>query len=179
MSRIRFLLFILTSFLLACGPASNLTEEGKKNLSEQIEQLETSEVYTVKGKTPTEELLYLLELPKQMKSATLVVLDGQLQVLEAAGQIKEANELRNNRQLLLQAMDENMANYIESAAVIYEESFTGPELARMNELYRDPVMRKAVSVQLDIQQKIIPIAEDWGQEVGNRYQELLAEKPGN
>ncbi|WP_026941608.1 DUF2059 domain-containing protein [Hellea balneolensis] len=176
MNKNQFLVLFVACFLVACGAPEKLTEDGKKNLSEQIAQLETSEAFNLKGKTPTEELLYLLELPTQMKSATLIVLDGQLETLEASGREKEANELRNNRQLLLKAMDENMASYVESAAEIYEQIFTGPEIARMNELYRDPVMRKAVSTQLNIQQKIIPVAETWGQKVGKRYEELLSEK---
>lgn len=179
MGKFKLALFITAIALAGCSAPTAVTEDGKVNLVEQIEQLEMSPqrpFEELPGETNTEKLLYLLDLPTMTKSVALIALDGQIETLERTGNKEVATQLKNTRKLMLQAMDETMDGFVDSAAAVYDDFLTPDEISHLIKVYQDPAMQKMMKNQLAMQAKMVPVGEVWGNEVSRRYQELAAEQ---
>jgi len=177
--KFKLALFITAIALAGCSAPTAVTEDGKVNLVEQIEQLEMSPqrpFEELPGETNTEKLLYLLDLPTMTKSVALIALDGQIETLERTGNKEVATQLKNTRKLMLQAMDETMDGFVDSAAAVYDDFLTPDEISHLIKVYQDPAMQKMMKNQLAMQAKMVPVGEVWGNEVSRRYQELAAEQ---
>jgi len=77
---------------------------------------------------------------------------------------------------MLQAMDETMDSFVDSAAAVYDDFLTPDEISHLIKVYQDPAMQKMMKNQLAMQAKMVPVGEVWGNEVSKRYQELVAEQ---
>jgi len=133
----------------------------------------------IPGNTDAEKLMYLLDIATVTKAATLIFLDGQIEVFESSGNKEQANELRENRKLLTQALDENIEIYVTDAAKVYEDFFTAEEMAAFVQIFSRPEMQKFTRSTVALQQKAIPVATAWSeQHVVPRYTELLGQRLG-
>ena len=179
MGKFKAVFLTMAIALAGCSAPTAITEEGKASLVEQIEQLERAPQRSFEelpGDTNTEKLLYLLDLPMMTKSVALIALDGQIETLERTGNKEVATQLKNTRKLMLQAMDETMDGFVDSAAAVYDDFLTPDEISHLIKVYQDPAMQKMMKNQLAMQAKMVPVGEVWGNEVSKRYQELLAEQ---
>ena len=177
MNRIYLMAFLICAAALgACDGESGAKAEKKVPLSEQLEGIKSgniSEIGDIPGNTRTEKLLYLQGSPDAVKSATLIFMDGQIETLEASGEDEVVESLRKNRKFLVQAIDDNIQSYLESAAEVIETVFTPEEIEQLVEIYNSDVMRKMTDNQINIQQSLLPIAEEWGEDVAGYYQDLI------
>jgi len=177
--RILFLSFSMLA-LAACNPNTASAPNDNTSLSDQLGELKSDNMPSLEelpGKNAVEKLLYLQGVPQAVKSTTLIFLDGQISTLEKTGQTETANTLKNNRKLLVQAIDENMHEYVEGAAEVYKSTFTGEEIEELVKIHNSPAMRKLTDNQIEIQQDILPLAEQWGQKVATKFQSLVASQP--
>ena len=169
-------IILLGCLIASCSETQKKDVQEDKTLVQQLGELRPAAQVSfeeLKGETNTEKLLYLLDLPNSVKAASLVFLDTQISSFEQTGDMKTANELRSSRELLIQAADEKMHEYIENVSKLYDDHFTQEEIDYLIEVYSAPAMRKMLESQLELQQKVVPIAENWGNEVGKRYGELV------
>jgi len=173
-----FYLILCACLIASCTEASKQVATDEKTLVEQLGDLKPAQQVSfdeLSGDTNTEKLLYLLDVPNSVKVASLVSLDAHINSFETTGDLKTANELRSNRELLIQAADEKMHIYIKEVSKVYDEFFTQDEIDYLIEVYSTPAMRKMTESQLELQQRVVPVAENWGNEVGERYSELIKE----
>ena len=167
--------------LMACknAPNSEVLNGDDKSLTQQLEGIKSKNVIDInnlQGNTDTEKLLHLLDIPTALRSVTLVILDTQISSFEAVGNKTEAKALKKNRELLTQALDEAMGEYVEATAKVYEEYFTKAEIKELIVIYSQPIMQKQIASNVDIQQKLIPVSETWSKEhVLPIYNRLLKE----
>ena len=162
--------------ITACNQNSQNVPTDNTSLSDQLGELKTENMASLEdlpGRNSVEKLLYLQGVPQAVKSTTLIFLDGQISTLEETGQAEVAKTLKNNRKLLVQAIDENMQEYVEDAAEVYETTFTPEEIDELVKIHNSPTMRKLIDNQIEIQQEVLPIAEQWGQKVADRFQILV------
>jgi len=176
-NRILIVTLITCSTLLsACGEEVQVKKQDVVSLSDQLSEIKSgnlSEFGSLPGKTNTEKLLYLQGAPDATKSATLIFMDGQISTLEASGEDEVVESLRANRKFLVQAIDENIQSYLEPSAEVYETVFTPEEIDKLVEIYNTDVMRKVTDNQIPLQQALLPVAEKWGEEVAEYYQDLI------
>jgi len=181
-SRVFKLCYLLPlAALLACADAEVKPKAQADTLSldQQLEELKggaSINLADLPGKTETEKFLYLIGTPTASKSAILIFLDGQIDTLDKAGNKKQADALRENRKLLVQAVDETMNVFVERSAEVYDQIFTPEEIGQLTVIFRTPLMQKYSQQAVSLQQKMIPEAETWStNHVVPRYQELLKE----
>ena len=158
------------------------TPQSHEHLTEQLEAIKPSasvDIANIPGETDAEKLMYLLDIATATKAATLIFLDSQIDAFEAAGNSSQANSLRENRVLLLQALNEKIDIYVKQSAEIYEGFYTDEELAAYVDIFSRPEMQKFTRSTVTLQQKAVPIATAWSENhVVPRYTELLKEKAG-
>jgi len=168
--------------LAACSQAPNLDgiKADGKDINQQLESLKSGpaiDINNLPGKTPTEKLLYLLDTPKAVQSATLIFLDTQISSFEAAGNKTEAEALRKSRVLLAQALEENIDDFITTGASVYDDIFTKDEIEQLTVIYSQPVMQKMTASTIDVQQRLLPLSEEWSNKhVLPRFQQLVKEQ---
>ena len=177
-----FIVPISTAFFLAaCGgvaPSDPVETEPVETLQDSLAGVTTAGVQSldsVKGNTPAEKLIYLLDTPAGAKAGILINLDSQIEGLKAVGQTETAQVLSESKPLFMQAVDENMDEFLSIASKVYESRFTDEELTRLAELNADPVMQKHISQQVDIMSDMTVAIEAWAEVIGARYAELLEE----
>lgn len=166
--------------LLACSNEGVKPKADTSNLTEQLEELKGGgviDVTNLPGKTETEKFLYLIGTPTASKSAILIFLDGQIDTLDNAGNKKQADALRENRKLLVQAVDETMDIFVERAGAVYDQIFTAEEISELTVIFSTPLMQKYSYQAVSLQQKMIPEAEVWSaNHVAPRYEALIKEQ---
>ena len=170
----------MTLSVMACTQKPQFPSNDNTSLSDQLGELKTGNMPAleeVPGRNSAEKLIYLQGVPQAVKSTTLIFLDGQISTLEKTGQTETVNILKNNRKLLVKAIDDNMQEYVEAAADVYKSTFTAEEIESLVKIHNSPAMRKLTDNQINVQQELLPIAEEWGQKVAAKFQSLLADQP--
>ncbi len=168
--------------LLACGNQGGKPKSKADNtsLTEQLEDLKGGapvNIADLPGKTETEKFLYLIGVPTATKSGILIFLDAQIDSFDAAGNKKQADALRENRKLLVQAADETMSIFVEKTAAVYDAVFTPEEISQLTAIFTNPIMQKYTQETVSLQQKLLPGAEKWGTEhVAPRYEALIKQQ---
>ena len=170
--------------LSACGGKDGVkTSDNHQTLNEQLEAIKPQgaiDLNNIAGDTETEKLLYLLDVPTTTKAGILIFINTQIDSFEAAGHTAQADAMRENRALLSQAVDENMAGFIKESAVVYNEVFTPEEIKALTALYSQPVLQKFTRSVVPLQQKAIPIAQKWSEEkIVPRFEQLVKEQQGH
>ena len=179
---IKTLCLLSAAGLMACSnaPNSKAPEDDGKNITQQLEDLKSGvsiDVDNLQGKTDTEKLLYLLDTPTTTKAGILIFLDVQIKTLEETGNKKDAEAMRANRVLLTQAVDENLEDFVEIAAKVYDKFFTEEEVKQLVAIFSQPIMQKYTKTTINLQQELLPVAEAWSSsKVIPRFQELMKER---
>jgi len=148
------------------------------SLSEQLGnvQADMRELDALPGETRAEKLLYQAGIVSQMQTASLVMFDTQIKTVEMAGNQAMATELKENRELLTQALDKEVPDFVKDAGLLYDKYFTPEEIERLIVLHSDPVMRKLVETQPKLSQEIIPAATEFGNRAGQEFERLVRQK---
>jgi len=167
--------------LCACKPAFQSPKEPDlsfERLSNDIANIEvnTSSFEDLPGTTRAEKLLYQAGIVNQMQTAMLVMFDAQAKTANLSGNKALANELIKNRQIMMEAVNLELATMIVDAGLLYEKHLEPDEIERLIVLHSDPVMQKLIQKQPIMSQAMIPIGETFGIRVGERYEQLLKKK---
>jgi len=172
---------LLIAGLCACKPT---VESPKKvdaplgDVSKEIGKLkvDTSSFEDLPGDTRAEKLLYQSGIVTQMQSTMLIMFDTQTKTVRLSGNDKLANELTQNRDIMMEAVNLELSSMIKDAGKLYESHFEPDEIERLIELHSDPAMQKLIQTQPQITQGMLPIGEAFGLRVGARYDALASKK---
>lgn len=165
--------------LSACGQSPELAKPDLSydRLSEAISNIEvaSSTVEDLPGDTRAEKLLYQAGIVAQMQTAMLVMFDTQAKTLRMSGNTAFADKLEANRDLMMEAVNFELATMVKDAGVLYEAHLEPDEIERLIVLHSDPVMQKLIQKQPKISQGMLPIGESFGIRVAAKYEALAAE----
>ncbi len=171
---------IALASLAACGPAANAPtiDASYDELSTQLGNVKVESIPfdELPGDTRAEKLLYQAGIVSQMQTAMLVMFDTQIKTMRFAGNDKMADELSENRDILMGVMDEQMGDFVKDAGGVYDEFLNAEEIERLIVLHSDPAMKKLILNQPKMSQKMVPIGERFGQRASVKYEQALKAK---
>ena len=173
MTDLKYLCLGLAALVGACAPGGTSEPAADvPSLDEQLTALSDAapvEDAALEGLTPAQQLLVVSDTATQAKAGILVTLDSSIDLMRLNGDNETADTLDRTRGLLIEAADENMAEFYDLAGAVYESRFSEAELRRLVELYRDPVMQKFVSQQTDMMADMVLKMDAWAETVGQDY----------
>jgi hypothetical protein len=171
---------LLCLFVAACQPPTkqDALDVSFDELSEQLGSIEVEAVPfdELAGNTRAEKLLYQVGVVNQTKTAMLVMFDTQIKTMRMAGNEEMADQLSENRSLLMAALDEEMPSMIAEAGRLYEKYLTPEEIERLIVLHTDPAMQKMIVSQPKLSRDMLPVGEAFGLRAGARYEKALREQ---
>jgi len=164
--------------LCACKPATQSPKKAEisfSDVSTEIGKLkvDSSSFEDLPGNTRAEKLLYQSGIVTQMQSTMLIMIDTQVKTIRISGNDKLADEIHSTRDVMMEAIDLELASMVEDAGKLYESHFEPDEIERLIVLHSDPAMQKLIQNLPQITQGMLPIGETFGQRVGARYEEIL------